>query len=274
MKSQSLAVALCMAGGWLIATSAAAQQLYSNGPFVTNAGAHSSGADVSLAQDVTYAGYTALGFNAGPGYRLADDFVVPTNHFWTINSITVFAYQTGSGDADFTDARVIIWSGRPEEFGSTKVFDGSVANGLVSSTPGAYRTAQSFGPTTFTDTQRRIKSLVLAIPPLQLSGGTTAAGGSPYWVDWQLKGPTPTSPVFTPPVSILGQAYTSNNDFARMKCPTTTDPLDPCTISGSGWKLFKNGSSPNLVDLPFVINGTDVNNLIFKTGFEALPATP
>ena len=274
MKSQSLAVALCMTGGLLIATSAAAQQLYSNGPFVTNVGAHVSGEDVSLAQDVTYAGYTALGFNAGPGYRLTDDFLVPTNHFWTINSVTLFAYQTGSGDADFTDARVIIWQGFPEDVGSVKLFDGSVANNLVSSTPGAYRTAQSFAATTFTDTQRRIKSLVLAIPPLELSGGTAAAGGFQYWVDWQLKGPTPTSPVFTPPVSILGQPYTSVVGYAKMKCPTTTDPLDPCTISGPGWKIFQNGSSPNLVDLPFEINGTDVNDLIFKTDFEALPATP
>ena len=267
MKSQSLAAALCLAGGMLIATSATAQQLYSNGPFVTNPGAHASGEDVSLAQDVTYAGYTALGFNAGPDYRLTDDFDVPVNHFWTINSAVLYAYQTGSGDADFTDVRLIIWQGFPENAGSTKVFDGSVANVLVSSTPGAYRTAQSFGATTFTDNQRRIKSLLVAIPSVVLQSGK-------YWMDWQLKGPTPANPVFTPPVSILGQAYTSANGYAYIKCPVTTVPNDPCTISGPGWQLFENGSSPNLVDLPFKLNGTDVNDLIFKTGFEELPTTP
>ncbi len=273
MKSQSLAAALCLAGGLLIATSAAAQQLYSNGPFVTNAGAHVSGEDVSLAQDVTYAGYTAFGFNAGPDYRLTDDFVVPVNHFWTINSAVLFAYQSGSGDADFTDVRLIIWRGFPELATSTKVFDGNVANVLVSSTPGTYRTAQSFGATMFSDIQRRIKSLLVAIPPLELSGGTMA-GGTQYWMDWQLKGPNPTNPVFTPPVSILGQSYTSANGVARIKCPVTTDPQDTCTISGPGWRVFENGSSPNSVDLPFKLNGTDINDLIFKTGFEALPATP
>ncbi len=269
MKSQSLAaVLLCFLGGSLIASSAGAIQIYSNGPLVTHPGAHSSGADVSLAQDVTYPGYTALGFNAGPGYRLTDDFYVLANHYWTIDSAELFAYQTGSGDADFTDARLIIWQGFPDNFGSIKLFDGSVANNLVSSTPGAYRTAQSFGDTMFSNNQRRIKTLLIAIPDLLLGPGQ-------YWMDWQLKGPTPESPVFTPPVSILGQSYTSAGGLPYIKCPAgTTDPQDPCTVSGPGWFAFRNGTSPNIVDLPFKINGSDVVNLIFSTGFEPLPANP
>lgn len=269
MKSQSLAaVLLCFLGGSLIVSSAGAVEIYSNGPFVTNPGAHVSGADVSLAQDVTYPGYTALGINAGPDFRLADDFLVLANHFWTIDSAVLYAYQTGSGDTDFTDVRLVIWQGEPDSFGAVKVFDGDVSNNLVSSTPGAYRTAQSFGTTQFSDDQRRIKSLLVAIPDLVLGPGQ-------YWMDWQLKGPTPTSKVFTPPVSILGQAYTAVNGFSRMKCPTgITDPKDPCINNEGRWILFENGTSPNLVDLPFKLFGTDVANLIFSSGFEALPATP
>lgn len=273
MKSQSLAAVLCFFGGSLIASSAGAVELYSNGPFVTNPGAHVSGEDVSLAQDVTYPGYTALGFNAGPGYRLTDDFIVPAGHIWTIDSAVLYAYQTASGNADFTDARVIIWQGYPGNSNAIKLYDGSVSNGLVSSTPGAYRSAQSFGSTMFSDDQRRIKGLQVAIPPLQLSGGTSSTGAQ-YWIDWQLMGPTPANPVFTPPVSIIGQAYTSVLGFASIKCPTTIDPQDPCTISGPGWKTFTNGTSPNIVDLPFKLNGTDVIDVIFKTGFEPLPTTP
>lgn len=269
MKSQRLAaVLLCFLGGSLIVSSASAVQIYSNGPFVTNPGAHVSGADVSLAQDVTFPGYTALGFNAGPSYRLTDDFEIPPNHFWTIDSAELFAYQTGSGDADFTDARLIIWQGFPDSFGSTMVFDGSVTNNLVSSTPGAYRTAQSFGATMFSNVERRIKSLSIAIPDLELGAGQ-------YWMDWQLKGPMPDSPVFTPPVSILDQAFTSSGGFASLKCPAgITDPQDPCTNSGPGWFTFINGTSPNIVDLPFTLSGSDVANLIFSNGFEALPAKP
>ena len=268
MKSQSLAALLCCLGGSLIASAACATQLYSNGPIVTNPGAHVPEGDVSLAQDVTYPGYTALGFNAGPNYRLTDDFSVPANHFWTIDSATLFGYQTDSGDAPFSDARVIIWQGFPDFFGSIKLFDGSVSNNLVSSTPGAWRSAQSFGATTFSNEQRRIKDLLVAIPPLVLGAGT-------YWIDWQLKGPVPADRVFTPPVSILGQAFTSSGGFAQMKCPEgITDPQDPCTSSGPGWFAFINGTSPNLVDLPFLLNGTDVVDLIFNDGFDTVPTTP
>jgi hypothetical protein len=265
MKSQSLAALLCCLGGSIVAPMACATQVYSNGPFVTNPGAHVSGADVSLAQDVTYPGYTALGINAGPAYRATDDFLVPADHYWTIDSAVLFGYQTGSADAAFTDVRLIIWQGFPDAFGSIKLFDGDVSNNLVSSTPGAYRTAQSFGATMFSDTQRRIKSLSAAIPPLLLAPGQ-------YWLDWKLTGPTPTSPVFTPPVSILGQSYTSFGGFAHMKCPTgITDPKDPCSNSPGSWILFENGTSPNLVDLPFLLNGTDVINPIFKDGFDTVP---
>ena len=124
MKVFSHSAPLCMLAGMLVASPALGVQLVSNGPFITNPGAHASGEDVSLAQDVTYSGYTALGFNAGPDYRLADDFSVPPGHYWTIDSARLFAYQTGAGDAPFTDARVIIWQGQPDGFGSIKLFDG------------------------------------------------------------------------------------------------------------------------------------------------------
>ncbi|HPG94763.1 MAG TPA: hypothetical protein PLR28_09445, partial [Dokdonella sp.] len=268
------AAVLCCLGGSLMAAGASAQQLYSNGPFITHPGAHVPSGDVSVAQDVTYPGYTALGFNAGPDFRLADDFLVPVGHIWTVTSAVLYAYQTGSADADFTDARVIIWKGAPDTLNAIKLFDGEVSNNLVSTTPGAYRTAQSFGATMFTDTARRIKSIEVAIPPLQLSGGAIGEG-SQFWIDWKLKGPTPGNAVFTPPVSILGQAYTADNGFARMKCPAgITDPEDECFNVAGSWILFENGTAPYLVDLPFLINGSDLIDTILRTGFESLPTTP
>lgn len=265
MKSHSLAAVLCCLGGSLLATGAGAVQIYTNGPYVTHPGAHVSGADVSMAQDVTYPGYTALGIAAGPAYRLADDFSIPLDHVWTIDRAVLYAYQTGSGDAAFTDARVIIWQGFPEGLGSIKLFDGSVSNTLVSSTPDAYRAAQSM-PDNLSNTQRRIQRLEIAIPPLQLTS-------LQYWIDWQLTGPQ-SGETYTPPVSILGQAYTSAGGFARKKCPNgITDPQDDCYQAGGTWRLFKNGTSPNLVDLPFKLYGTDVVNTIFRNGFETT-ATP
>lgn len=267
MKSRNLAAALCCVGGSLIATASMAQQIYTNGPFITNPGAHVTGGDVSLAQDVTYPGYTMLGMNAGPSFRLADDFLVPENHIWTVDSVTLYAYQTGSNGADFTDARVIIWIGQPDGFASVKKFDGTTTNLLVSTTPVAYRSAQS-SPTPFSDDQRRIVALTLAIPAVELTQGQ-------YWLDWQLKGPAAETSVFTPPVSILGQPYTAFDGFARRKCPATVeDPNDSCQTSPNQWLLFENGTSPYLVDMPFEVGGNDLLDLIFKDGFDTTVPTP
>lgn len=264
MKSRSLAAALCCLGGSLLATAAGAAQIYTNGPYVTHPGAHVSGADISMAQDVTYPGYTAFGIAAGPVYRVADDFSIPLGHVWTIDSAVLYAYQTGAGEAAFTDARVIIWRGVPDGFGSTKLFDGTVSNTLVSSTPDAYRVAESM-PDNLSNTQRRIQRIEIAIPPLQLTS-------LQYWIDWQLTGPQ-AGETHTPPVSILGQAYTAAGGFARFKCPNgITDPEDECFQAGGQWRLFENGTSPNLVDLPFKLNGTDVIDVIFSNGFETATA--
>ena len=268
MKSRSLAALLCCLGGSLIASAVGATQLYSNGPIVTNPGAHIPQGDVSLAQDVTYPNATALGLAAGPDYRLADDFTVPVGHFWTVDGATLFGYQTGSGDADFTDARVIIWQGFPDGIGSTKLFDGTVSNNLVSSTPGAWRTAESFGATTFSNEDRRVKDLLLAIPPLVLKAGT-------YWIDWQLKGPDAADRVYTPPVTILGQAFTSAGGIARRKCPLPVPEGDAeCLQTPGSWVFFLNGTAPYLVDLPFLVHGTDLVDLIFKDGFDTAPTPP
>ena len=66
MKCAPLALACGLAA---FASAAGAQTLYSNGAFVTHPGAHVSGEDVSLAQDVTYPGYSSLGITAGPEWR-------------------------------------------------------------------------------------------------------------------------------------------------------------------------------------------------------------
>lgn len=263
MKIQRLAAAL---GGLFLASlagSACADEIYSNGPFVTHPGAHVSGADVSMAQDVTYPGYTAFGFNAGPDYRIADDFSIPVGHFWNVTSLVLYAYQTGAGDAPFTNARVILWEGPPEGSTSVKLFDGAAVNSLVASTPGPYRSAQSFGATQFSNTDRRVQVLSIEIPDLLLDS-------SNYWIDWQLTGPTGTQAVFTPPVSILGQPYTAVGGFARMRCPGgITDPQDACFNREGSWQLFENGTSPYLVDLPFKVIGTDIVDAIFFNSFEA-----
>ncbi len=252
-RSTAAACVACL----LAAGTAHGQALFSNGPFVTHEGAHVSGEDVSLAQDVTYPGYTALGFAAGPGWRLADDFGVPAGEIWTITGARLFAFQPNV-NTEFTDARVIIWLGVPDGPVSTKVFDGTVSNTLVDSTPGPYRIAQSAQPTApFTDVARRVHTLTIAIPELILESGS-------YWVDWQLTGGQ-AGAVYTPPVSIIGQPYTGLNGFARQKCPADSTSTD---CPPSQWRLFINGTAPYNVDLPFELEGTSFDDLIFYGDFE------
>ena len=268
MKCASLAVACGLA---LFTTSAGAQTLYSNGAFVTHPGGHVSGEDVSLAQDVTYPGYTSLGFAAGPEWQLADDFIIPYDKIWNITSVTLYAYQAGSS-APFTDARLIIWRGIPDFLSivnpSVKVFDGSAANVLGTSTPVAYRIAQSLEASApFTDTARHVQALTIQLPqPLTLEGGRANTGGTQYWIDWKLTGPQG-GLVYSPPVSILGQAYTAVGGLARQKCPVS--PVQPDCTPGQ-WRAFENGTSPNLVDLPFVLNGTSFTDTIFTDGFDTV----
>ena len=255
----SRTTAACLAG--LLAAGAVQAQapLYSNGPFVTHPGGHASGADVSLTQDVTYPGYTARGITTGPDWRLADDFIVPAGKIWTITGARLFAFQPNVTGA-FTDARVIIWRGAPDVFGSVKVFDGTVANVLATTTPGAYRTAESVqmtGP--FTDTSRRVQTLGIAVPETSLVGGT-------YFIDWQLTG-AQTGLVYTPPVTRLGQPYTAVGSFARQKCPPTPTN-DDCPVNT--WRLFEIADQ-YLVDLPFELIGTSFDDSIFEDGFDLPP---
>ncbi len=274
MKSYSLAAFLCCIGVGSWVSPALGEQIYDNRSFVTHLGAHASGADVSLAQDVAYPGYTALGFTAGPDYRLSDDFIVPVGEYWYVDALDLFAFQIDN-DAAFTDARVIIWNGPPDGFGSIKLFDGTATNVLATSTPGAYRIAQSAQSTApFTDTRRHVQKLGIAVtgtdsPTLRLSAGT-------YWVDWQLKGPQADVKVFTPPVSILGQPYTSYGGFARYKCPEVPGPDQDCAVSPGAWRLLSNGPNPPpyLVDLPFRVHGTIIVDSIFRGTFEPIATTP
>ena len=251
--------AACLAGLFVAGAAHAQAPLYSNGPFVTHPAGHVSGGDVSLTQDVTYPGYTARGITAGPDWRLADDFIVPAGKIWTITGARLFAFQPNVVGA-FTDARVIIWRGVPDGFTSTKVFDGTVANVLATSTPGAYRTAESVqmtGP--FTDTSRRVQTLDIAVPETNLVGGT-------YYVDWQLTG-AQAGLVYTPPVTRIGQPYTSVGGFARQKCPPTPTN-DDCPVNT--WRLFEIANQ-YLVDLPFELTGTSFDDSIFVDGFDLPP---
>ena len=191
---------MCMAAcaGLAVALSANAQQIYTNGPLSTGVLSGSGilappGATWSeLAEDCAMPTATngALGFQCSPSTqtRLADDFTVPAGSWWTITSVVVSGYQTGSTTTStITGATVRIWSGRPGHATSTVVFGDEGTNRLTASSFGiSFRVQNTTAPMACggavapPDTDRPIMSNTIAV-------GTVLGPGT-YWIDFALSG--------------------------------------------------------------------------------------
>jgi hypothetical protein len=202
--------------------------LYDNGPIVTHPGGGSGGADASALQDASL-GMTLYGFGhqITANNRMADDFTVPAGSPWTIDTITFYAYQTGSTTTStMNDVRVQIWDGPPGT--GSIVFGDLVTNRLASSTfSNVYRALEG----ALTDTARPIMANVVTI-------GTTLPPGT-YWLDWFTGGTLASGP-WAPPVAILGQT-------------TTGDSMQFLGTSGT-WGPALDGTFPQ--GMPFVIEGS------------------
>jgi hypothetical protein len=172
--------------------------IYDNGPLITAPGGGFGGADLSALQTALGMGTFGFTVNQNP-FRLADDFTVPAAG-WQIDTITVFAYQTGSTTTStFTSATLRIFNAQPP--GGTVIFGDTTTNRL--------------GPTSFSNiyraldtdplnNQRPVMANVVTGPGV---GGPLSAGT--YWAEWGLTGSLASGP-FAPPISILGQTTTGN----------------------------------------------------------------
>ncbi|HET9048340.1 MAG TPA: GEVED domain-containing protein [Chiayiivirga sp.] len=202
--------------------------LYDNGPLVTDVGAGSGGLDVSALQ--TAAGATTYGSNVSSanGFRVADDFVVPAGG-WTVDTVTVYAYQTGSTTTStMTAANLQIWNGPPGQAGSTVVFGDTTTNRMAGTAfSNIYRTLD----TDLANSQRPIMAVVVTV-------GTTLPAGT-YWVDWQLSGSLASGP-WAPPVTIAGAVGAPGANALQ--------------YDGTAWVAAVDGSTAQ--DYPFVIDGS------------------
>ncbi len=223
----------------MVATSSASADIYNNGPYITHANAaHTTlgTANVSQLQNATLSD-TTLGFTiTNPTFRLADDFIIPVGQTWTLTGVNVYGYSTTFATPP-AGGNVRIWQGDPGA-GGVLVYDGSANNTLVSSTFDALRIAETTnaGPP-FTDTARRVFDNLLSIPNIVLGAGQ-------YWVDWSLTPTAGAASIFAPPVTILGQGNTSAGGFARQ------------SNAGVWGGQLAHGTSLNVVDLPFRLQGT------------------
>ncbi|GMU43639.1 MAG: hypothetical protein AMXMBFR25_16250 [Lysobacterales bacterium] len=168
---------------------------------VTNPGAGAGGADVSRAQDTSLA-MTLFGFGAQQvnSNRVADDFVVPAGGY-TINTVTVYSYQTNSTTTPTHNGMTFrIWNGVPGAMGSTVVFGDTTTNRFTSAAfANIFRTLESTGNAS---TNRPIMAVSASGLNINLPAGT-------YWLDFSLSGSLASGP-WAPPITIVGQTTTGN----------------------------------------------------------------
>ena len=192
-------------------------------------GGGAGGADASRLQNSSL-GMSTIGLNvslAGPA-RLAEDFVVPASG-WTINDITVYAYQTGSPTTStLTEFNFQIWDGDPNLGTSSVVFGDTTTNRLSST---AFTNIFRDTETTVGDTNRPIMAATASGLSIDLPAGT-------YWIDWQLNGSLASGP-WAPPLTTNGQTTTGNAQqfFGGVWGPandggTTTQQGFPLTVGG------------------------------------------
>jgi hypothetical protein len=202
--------------------------LYDNGPLVTDPGGGSGGADASALQTALGLGTYGVGHQVSLGYRIADDFTV-TDANWTIETITFFAYQTGSSTTStITAVNLQIWDGPPDDPTSTVVWGDPTSNVLTSTSwSNIYRVLD----TDLLNSDRPIMANTVTV--------NTVLPAGDYWLDWTTDG-TLTSGPWAPPISIVGQTTTGN-------------ALQYTTA----WAPVVDGTFPQ--GFPFIIEGTSSN---------------
>lgn len=201
--------------------------LYSQDELISNPGGGFGGANASAITDPgTLFGYG----NQGPlGNRMADDFTVPAGQTWTIDSIIVFHYQTGSTTTStINNVTLQIWNGATPGTGSVVAGD-STTNRLVSS---YFSNIYRVTATTLTNNQRPVMRNQINMNGASLPAGT-------YWIDYAAGGTLASGP-WNPPRTIPGQPVTGN---AYQRLGTTF-----------AWAPAVDGA--NAQGVPFIIYGS------------------
>ncbi|MCC6782069.1 MAG: hypothetical protein IT457_04425 [Planctomycetes bacterium] len=171
--------------------------LFDNGPIVNGPGQGPSGSDLSIMRPPSIA--VGVGCTTGSAV-VADDFVV-TAPFWRIDGLLfeVYQFSSSSSPPPLASVSVEIWLGPPGSPSSQRVFGDPTGNRLVTGGPiGVYRVGQSL----LSDTRRAVHQVIARV-------GTVLPAGH-YWVVWHLDSSAGAGSVYSPPITIDGQADTGN----------------------------------------------------------------
>lgn len=213
--------------------------LYTNGEFITSSNGGSGGAPISVLGD-SLTSYGA-NYNQALYYWIADDFTVPANETWHLDSVLVYGYQTGSTTTStFTGGYLQILQG--ELPSSSTVFAGDTTTNVLAHTyfSGVYRVLS----TTLTNTQRPIMVNCLT------STATLPAGH--YWIKCATTGSLSSGP-WANPIVIPGTNITGNGYQL---------------VSGT-WQPTYGNSTLYQQGLPFKLYGTKGNTPVELASFTA-----
>lgn len=203
---------------------AAQAVLVSYGEYVTQTGVGAGGADVSEIEP----GLSDYGhdMDVSAGRRLADDFNVPSNQTWDIDSFRWITYQVGAPTTGtVTGMGLALWTSDPL-LGGPPAYTGP-ANSLVTQTwTGVYRVQAP----NLTDSSRALIEVVCgALWAPKLGAGT-------YWIDAAATGSLPGGPYASVRVPRLG------TDNARQ-------------FSAGTWSALTDTQSGLSQDLLFALGG-------------------
>ena len=195
-----------------------------------------------------------LGFGTGggtdpAGLRLADDFTVNAAGGWSITSISLFGYVTGSaaGTNPYSTVTLRIWNGRPGDAGSSVIF-GDLSNLIAQTTvtdTNIYRIGGS-AP----GTARLVRQLSIDLTGLTLGQGT-------YWLDFS------TSGGFIPAITAAGLRGGGVNGNAVQQLPGGWSGVLDTGLAGSGAPAIAQ-------DIPFIINGIPAPGALALLGVAGL----
>ncbi|MBL9030565.1 MAG: hypothetical protein JNM80_02510 [Phycisphaerae bacterium] len=230
--------------------------LWNNGPLATGTttvggGVAPAGSQWSEAAGVVACSNNIAGFAGGANgpFRLADNFTVPAGETWTINTVDVFAYQTGAATtaSPFSAGalNLQIWNGAPGLTTSSVVYGDTTTNRLSgSSFTNIYRIFNNAAGTT-----RPVWKVTATLtPPAVLTAGT-------YYVDWQTQA-NANAAHFAPPVTTRAfRGMPGRNGQQNVPVTLGNDWTFPEETAAAGAPLGC-GSGFERVDFPFVLSGS------------------
>ena len=201
--------------------------LYNQSELVSNPGAGAGGADASaITTPGTLFGY---GNQITASNRMADDFTIPPGETWTIDSVILFHYQTGSTTTSTMNAvNLQIWDGATPGTGSVVAGDTTTNRLGATYWSNIYRVSA----TALTGSTRPIMRTQANMNGAMLSSGT-------YWIDYAAGGTLASGP-WNPPRTIPNQPVAGN---AYQRVSTTW-----------AWAPAVDGTNPQGV--PFIIYGS------------------